>query len=314
MLLWGTSWVTTVRVIALWAMAVRDIPVQNSTGWHFTAWVTAMWTRWGTPRAGHGPAEHARGHAPSAPAAPPTPGGFAAELLPLPGAPRNRERGRPAWPCPPGGPGRTAPAAPPPPARSLPAEPAPLRRVPVAAGARRRSGIFTSGGTVMGGTVMGGAALSGALWLGLLWAGSGAAGSCSGKCCEGRDAACVGEGWRDRGGYGTCYCDGGCRRVGDCCHDHGQACPGRCIRPGAGRVGLGCSPGRTHREWSGWGDRRSADPLAPATLSPGIGSCLPDGALRAAGFPGFGDGACSKGLSCEGLYKVKSCPVSPAWG
>lgn len=96
---------------------------------------------------------------------------------------------------------------------------------------------------------MGGAALSGALWLGLLWAGSGAGGSCSGKCCEGRDAACVGEGWREGGGYGTCYCDGGCRRAGDCCHDHGQACPGRCVRPPPrlvpptpGWVGLGCSP------------------------------------------------------------------------
>ncbi|KAM6103134.1 LOW QUALITY PROTEIN: somatomedin-B and thrombospondin type-1 domain-containing protein [Theristicus caerulescens] len=84
---------------------------------------------------------------------------------------------------------------------------------------------------------MGGAALSGALWLGLLWAGSGAGGSCLGKCCEGRDAACVGEGWREGGGYGTCYCDGGCRRAGDCCHDHGQACPA-----------LPCVVG----EWSHW--------------------------------------------------------------
>lgn len=77
---------------------------------------------------------------------------------------------------------------------------------------------------------MGGAALSGALWLGLLWAGAGtgAGGGCSERCCEGRDAACVSSGWREDGGYGSCYCDGGCRRAGDCCHDHGQACPGRC--------------------------------------------------------------------------------------
>ncbi|KAL2308294.1 hypothetical protein Nmel_001307 [Mimus melanotis] len=72
---------------------------------------------------------------------------------------------------------------------------------------------------------MGSTALSGALWLGLLWAGSGVGGSCQGKCCQGRDASCVGEGWREGGGYGTCYCDEGCRRAGDCCHDHGQACP-----------------------------------------------------------------------------------------
>lgn len=113
-----------------------------------------------------------------------------------------------------------------------------------------------------GGAVMGGAALSGALWLGLLWAGSGAGGSCSGRCCEGRDAACVGEGWREGGGYGTCYCDGGCRRAGDCCHDHGQACPGRCVRPpprlvppkpGLGRAGLqpGVNPPR--EVWVGAG-------------------------------------------------------------
>ncbi|NXD72838.1 SBSPO protein, partial [Eolophus roseicapillus] len=62
-------------------------------------------------------------------------------------------------------------------------------------------------------------------------------GSCSGRCCEGRNAACVGEGWREGGGYGTCYCDGGCRRTGDCCHDHGQACPA-----------LPCVVG----EWSHW--------------------------------------------------------------
>lgn len=98
---------------------------------------------------------------------------------------------------------------------------------------------------------MGGAALSGALWLGLLWAGAGtgAGGGCSERCCEGRDAACVSSGWREDGGYGSCYCDGGCRRAGDCCHDHGQACPGRC-GPRGGRLGFG--PGQ---ERGGFGEQ-----------------------------------------------------------
>ncbi|OXB78742.1 UNVERIFIED_CONTAM: hypothetical protein H355_010675 [Colinus virginianus] len=75
---------------------------------------------------------------------------------------------------------------------------------------------------------MGGAALSGALCLGLLWRlWAGAGGSCSERCCQGRDAACVSSGWREDGGYGRCYCDGGCRSTRDCCHDHGQACPAR---------------------------------------------------------------------------------------
>lgn len=100
-------------------------------------------------------------------------------------------------------------------------------------------GVAVVGVPVFGVPVMGGTALSGALWLGLLWAGSGAGGSCQGKCCQGRDAACVGEGWREGGGYGTCYCDESCRRAGDCCHDHGQACPGRCGRRRPWRAGRG---------------------------------------------------------------------------
>ncbi|XP_021242081.1 LOW QUALITY PROTEIN: somatomedin-B and thrombospondin type-1 domain-containing protein [Numida meleagris] len=110
-----------------------------------------------------------------------------------------------------GGKGRAGPLRPPPPrpAAHPPAQPAPRRRASVAAvGA------------------MGGAALSGALCLGLLWRlWAGAGGSCSERCCQGRDAACVSSGWREDGGYGSCYCDGGCRRTRDCCHDHGQACP-----------------------------------------------------------------------------------------
>lgn len=130
--------------------------------------------------------------------------------------------------------------------RCPPVEPAPRRREP---GAGSRGG--GAGGGRRGGAAMGGAALSGALWLGLLWAGAGtgAGGGCSERCCEGRDAACVSSGWREDGGYGSCYCDGGCRRAGDCCHDHGQACPGRC-GPRGGRLGFG--PGQ---ERGGFGEQ-----------------------------------------------------------
>uniref|UniRef100_A0A8B9BV23 Somatomedin B and thrombospondin type 1 domain containing n=1 Tax=Anser brachyrhynchus TaxID=132585 RepID=A0A8B9BV23_9AVES len=129
------------------------------------------------------------------------------------------------------GPGRAGPYHRPPP-------PLPARRTrPAPPGAGSRGG--GAGGGRRGGAAMGGAALSGALWLGLLWAGAGtgAGGGCSERCCEGRDAACVSSGWREDGGYGSCYCDGGCRRAGDCCHDHGQVCPA-----------LPCVVG----EWSHW--------------------------------------------------------------
>lgn len=90
---------------------------------------------------------------------------------------------------------------------------------------------------------MGGAALSGALCLGLLWRlWAGADGSCSERCCQGRDAACVSSGWREDGGYGSCYCDGGCRRTRDCCHDHSQACPGKCRGPAPSRAPGGITP------------------------------------------------------------------------
>ncbi|XP_032298651.1 somatomedin-B and thrombospondin type-1 domain-containing protein isoform X1 [Coturnix japonica] len=107
--------------------------------------------------------------------------------------------------------GRAETPRPPPPrsAARPPAQPAPRCRVSVEAVGD-----------------MGFAFLSGALCLGLLCRLlSEADGSCSERCCQGRDAACVSSGWREDGGYGTCYCDGECRRTRDCCHDHGHACP-----------------------------------------------------------------------------------------
>ena len=126
------------------------------------------------------------------------------------------------------GKGRAQPSRSPPPgpAARPPAQPAPRYRVSV---------------TVVGD--MGAVALSGALCLGLLWRlWAGAGGSCSERCCQGRDAACVSSGWREDGGYGTCYCDGGCRRTRDCCHDHGHACPGQCRGAAPSRAPGGITP------------------------------------------------------------------------
>ncbi|KAL1006302.1 hypothetical protein UPYG_G00070520 [Umbra pygmaea] len=48
---------------------------------------------------------------------------------------------------------------------------------------------------------------------------------CAGQCCRGTDNSCVTTDWRMDRVYGTCYCDEGCVRTMDCCHDYPTQCP-----------------------------------------------------------------------------------------
>ncbi|KAK1173829.1 somatomedin-B and thrombospondin type-1 domain-containing protein-like [Acipenser oxyrinchus oxyrinchus] len=71
----------------------------------------------------------------------------------------------------------------------------------------------------------------------LLWLSSLAEGGCSAKCCKGRDPTCSSTDWRMDRVFGTCFCDGTCKLIGDCCYDYTQECPAQSC---------------TVSEWSTW--------------------------------------------------------------
>uniref|UniRef100_A0A8C7A7I8 Somatomedin B and thrombospondin type 1 domain containing n=1 Tax=Nothoprocta perdicaria TaxID=30464 RepID=A0A8C7A7I8_NOTPE len=95
-----------------------------------------------------------------------------------------------------------------------------------------------------------------------------------GMCCPGRDATCAGRGWRADGAFGTCFCDEGCRRAGDCCHDHGHACPAVPCVVGEWSHWSGCAehckPGlRLRRRRAQQEPRNGGEPCPPLQESAG---------------------------------------------